>query len=89
MSSLSPKEIGCFCKTSKGVSSHLSLNSPVDYCDTKRASQNCDIGSKCYRRSALQKCYSNTKKEGVKVLHLFYPYALSGLSVLSYNIKCV
>jgi len=37
----------------------------------------------------LQKCYCNTKREGVKVLHRIYYYYLSGLSELKYNLKCV
>ena len=54
--------------------SSLSLFSSVDCCNTKRV---------------LRNRYSNEKKEGVRLLHSFCLYALSGLSKLRYNIKLV
>ena len=56
--------------TSSDASTHLSVLSPVNYCNTKRL---------------LQKRYSNIKKKGVRLLHSFYRYTLSGLSMLNYN----
>ena len=59
------------------IASHppsLSIFSSVNYCNAKRP---------------LHKCNSNEKKEGDLVLHSFYHYTLSGLSMLNHNLKLV
>jgi len=55
------------------IASHppsLSNSSPVNYCNTKKT---------------VTKTLRYIKKEGVRLLHSFHHYTLSGLSMLNYN----